>query len=218
MYTIDYFEKHIDSLTDKLGSDLFPLVMKMERFQMCTFDFLRETTKWLEATQEISDDIKPLIKHAVLPTISEGAGVFIAAEPNDYYRLISIVPLVNVGSGNRIQKAKKVYIVKEGQRQAYERDPHRKPSGLYPHVYRYAKVFEIKVESNNVDVIDQAKIVYVKTPTFGNIFNPSDIIVDLPISAVEQICLKTADSLRFTAGDEAAGPNYQFNNTYGKRN
>lgn len=218
MYTIDYFEKHIDSLTDKLGSDLFPLPIKMERFQMCTYDFLRESTKWLEATQEISDDIKPLVKHDSLIAINDGNGVFTAPEPVDYYRLISIMPLVNVGGGNRIQKAKKVHILKEGQRQAYERDPHRKPSGLYPHVFRYASVFEVKVEPNNIDVIDRLKIVYVKKPTFGDINNLNDIVVNLPISAVEQICIKTADSLRFTTGDEAAPSNYQFGTTYGKRN
>lgn len=218
-YTIDYCDQHLDELLDKMGSDYFPLQVKIGRFVTFTYDFIREHTKAFEATQEISDDIKPLlIRNDIVLSATEGLAVFQAPEPINYFRLISLVPFI-LGEGNqRIFKAKVTRIIKEGQRLVYGRDAFRKPSPSYPHVLRISNFFEIRVGNFNTDNYNRAEISYIKKPTFGNIDNDDDIIVNLPDAAIEQIMLKTAESLRFTTGDDSARDIYQFDQTFGKRN
>ncbi len=217
-YTIDYCDKYMDELLDKLGSDYFPLPIKMGRFVTSTLDFIRENTIYMEASQEISDDIKPLLVRAnlVMALIPGQIGIYEVPEPNDYLRLVSVEPYARI-NGVLTKKYKKISVIKEGQRLAYERDPFREPSALYPSVYRNTNIFEINV-GNDTDVYDTAKVSYIKYPTFGDIENDDDIIVNLPPIAIEQIMLKVAESLRFTSADESAAAIYQFDQTFGKRN
>ena len=216
-YTILECDRYLDELLDKMGSDYFPLPVKFGRFISATYDFIRENSKFLETTQEISDDIKPLlIKRNHVMVASTTPGIYEIAEPSDYLRLISVEPYARI-SGNDVKKFKKVYIIKEGQRTAYERDPLREPTPFYPHVYRNANIFEVNV-GNDTDIYANAKVTFLKKPTFGNISNDDDLIVNLPAIAIEQILLKTAQALRFTTADENASSVYTFDQTFGKRN
>lgn len=216
-YSIEYCDKYLDELIDKMGSDYFPLPIKFGRFISAVYDFIRENSKYLEVTQEISDDIKPLlIKRNHVMVAGTTPGIYEIAEPADYLRLISIEPYARVNNAD-VKKFKKVYIVKEGQRMAYERSPHRKPTPFYPHIYRNSNIFEVNV-GVDTDVYQNAKITFLKKPTFGNISVDTDRIVNLPDMAIEQILLRTANSLRFTTADETASSVYQFDQTFGKRN
>lgn len=49
-----------DELLDKMGSDYFPLPIKLSRFESITLNFIRESSTFLEATQRLSDDIVEL--------------------------------------------------------------------------------------------------------------------------------------------------------------
>lgn len=217
-YTIEYCDKYIDELLDKMGSDYFPLPIKMGRFVSTTLDFIRENTIYMEASQEISDDIKTLLvrTNMVMAPIAGSIGMFEVPEPNDYIRLVAVEPYARI-NGVLTKKFKKIHIIKEGQRLAYERDPFREPSAFYPQVYRNTNVFEVNV-GKDTDTYDTAKVSYIKFPTFGDILVDTDIIVNLPPIAIEKIMLKVAESLRFTTADESAAAIYQFDQTFGKRN
>ena len=217
IYTVGYCDKFLDELLDKMGSDYFPIDVKFGRFVSITYDFIREHTTYLEASQELSDDLKPLIIRAnSIMTPTSEQGVWEVAEPIDYIRLISLEPYAFIG-GEEVRKFKKVYINKEGQRVVYERDVFRKPSPLYPQVYRIGNFFEIRV-GNDADTYQRARLSYVKHPTFGNINDDDSVLLNLPAIAMEKILLKTAESLRFTTADETASSIYQFDQTFGKRN
>lgn len=218
-YSLEWMDRHIDSLIDKLGSDYFPLPIKYERFQTCTYDFIRENTEYIETTQEISDDIKMLLVERKDPITKEPDGlkknVWILPEPADYCRLVSVVPLITV-DGADMMKAKKVNIVREGQMLSYERDPFRAASAEYPNVYRLSNFFKIDV-GNDQSTYHKAIFAYVKNPTFAKITESEKRIVNLSNIAIEKICLKTADSLRVTTGDATAATNFQFNSGFGKK-
>ena len=161
LYDLTWIDQYIDELCDKMGSDLFPLPIKMKRFIAMTYDLIRENTNFLEGTQEISDDIKPLIARNVdVDMVDQGNGVYTVDEPDDYLRLIQIIPMYL--DGTLKQKAKKVKIIKTGQDMAYnERDPFRKPSPSYPTVLRYDLEFEINVGQDTV-TYTKARMMYVK--------------------------------------------------------
>lgn len=219
-YTLDWCDRYLDELLDKMGSDLFPLPIKMNRFITIALDFVRETTEYIESSQEISDDIKTLIvrsKYSVIQDTSE-SNLWNLPEPTDYMRLISLVPLfLDPVDGFEKQKSKKVSIVKEGQRESYKRDPFRTPTHEYPQVFRHGNLFKIDVGDSSVNYI-KAILSYVKKPSFAEIDELDKRIVNLPDISIEKILLKTADALRFTSGDATAATNYQFTQTFGKRN
>ncbi len=207
----------MDELLDKLGSDYFPIDVKFGRFVTCTLDFIRENSIYLEATQEISDDLKTLLVRNRTMVMTEGpeSGVYEVAQPIDYLRLIALEPYAYI-DGRDTKKFKKVDIVKEGNRMAYDRDPHRKPTPFYPHVYRAGNMFEINV-GVDISIYERAKMTYIKKPTFGNINDGNAILLNMTDIAVEKIMLKTAEALRFTTADETAASIYQFDQTFGKR-
>lgn len=220
-YTLEWADRHIDSLIDKLGSDYFPIQLKLERFQTMTYDFIRENTEYLEANQEISDDIKPLLVRTK-PTILKDvdfttSNVWDLPEPADYCRLVSIVPVIHDTLTNHdMIKAKKVHIIREGQHDSYERDPFRSATAEYPTVTRIANMFKIDV-GTDTSVYHKGYISYIKNPTFATIAQLTTRIVNLSNIAIEKICLKTADSLRVTTGDVTAATNFQFNAGFGKK-
>ena len=220
-YSLEWFDKHIDSMIDKLGSDYFPLQIKLERFETMVYDFIRETTDYFEATQELSDDLKTLLVEGIFDvekeSLSFGNNIWNLPEPADYLRLVSVIPVIHDSvTGKDMVKAKKVNILKKGQGIAYERDPFRSASAEYPNVYRMTNFFKIDVGTDQT-IYNKAYISYVKKPTIANMGELTKRIVNLNDIAIEKICLKTADSLRITTGDVNAAPNYQFNSSFGKK-
>lgn len=220
-YSLEWASLHIDSLIDKMGSDYFPIKIKLERFITMTFDFIRENTQYLEANQEISDDLKTLLirfkSGLVKDDESHSSNVWNVPEPADYCRLVSIVPIIHDSvTGHDMIKAKEVKIIKEGQTTAYNRDPFRLPTAEYPSVQRIANMFKIDV-GEDTTIYHKALLAYVKNPTFATINDQQQRIVNLPNIAIEKICLNTADSLRITTGDVTSAPNVQYNSSFGKK-
>jgi hypothetical protein len=78
-------------------------------------------------------------------------------------------------------------------------------------------VFKVNVGDASV-VYSKALIAYIKKPTFGDINDLTERIVDLPDMSIEKILLKTANALRFSTGDSDAVANFQFADSFGKRN
>lgn len=220
-YSLEWFDKHIDSMIDKLGSDYFPLAIKLERFETMAYDFIRETTDYFEATQELSDDLKPLLVKSEFSIVKDSKSlvnnVWDVPEPADYLRLVSIIPVIKDSvTGNNMTKAKKVSILKAGQEMSYERDPFRNATAEYPNVYRIGNFFKIDV-GTDMSNYTGAYITYIKKPVIAKVSELQKRVINLNDIAIEKICLKTADSLRITTGDVNAAPNYQFNSSFGKR-
>ena len=215
-YTLEWFDEYCDELLDKMGSDLFPLPIKYNRFKTLTLEFINYSAKYMEATQKVSDDIKDLIVKGKFPLVQNTIeDVWETAEPSNYYRLISIVPLFEDKHGTEMKVCKKPAIMKEGQRLAVGRDPFKCATDEYPNIYRLSNLFQIDVGPKSTIGYSTAICTYIKKPTFALLSNLEDRIVNLHDSAIEQIVLKTADSLRFSTGDQNSISNYQFNQTYG---
>lgn len=215
MYTVEYVDKEIDSLTDKLGSDYFPLVVKWGRFVSMTYDFILSNVSWIEANQEISDNIKPLVVQNFELAALVQNGKIIVPEPINYFRLISLYPLEKINN-NHVKTCALCNIKKVGQEQIIDRDPFEKPTKKYPSIYRSSNFFTIDI-GNEIGEYEKAIISYVKKPTFGNINNLNSIMVNLPEGSVEQIILKTANSLRLNTSEETSKDIYMFNQTFGKK-
>lgn len=220
-YTLEWCDQYLDEILDKIGSDYFPLPIKLERFITATYDFLKDRCKNIEITQEVSDDIKSLIKpkkvSVLKSTISiHSKNIWNVAEPIDYYRLIGLVPLY-LHNGEEIAKSKKISIAKTGQIEAFHRDPFREPTAEYPIVTRTSNLFSIYVGNDSTNYTS-AIITYVKKPEFASLEQETKRIVDLPDSAIEQILLKTSNYLRFGVDDENATNNFQFNSQFGEYN
>lgn len=216
-YTIDTCDRYMDELLDKMGGDYFPLAIKFGRFATATLEFIRDNAKRLEIDQEASDNIKPLIiraEYAITPIIGQ-IGLYQMAEPVNYLRTISIYPFATVNSV-KTKLARKVHIVKEGQRLAYERDPFRKPTPFEPAIYRLDNFFQIDT-NDTINTYFTAEFAYIKKPTFGNINILTDLIVNLPDTSIEIIMQTTCEALRFSSADETANNIYNFDQTFGKK-
>lgn len=211
-YSLIWCNRYMDELLDKMGSDLFPLPVKFNRFKTICLDFIRESTEYLETSQEISDDIRPLLVKRDFP-ISKHRDGFLLPIPDNYIRLISIMP--NTEDDGPI--AKKVSILREGQYQSYKRDPYRTPNDDYPSVFRNSDGFFIDVGKTRHHY-NTATLAYIAQPVYADIQNPNDRIVNLPDISIEKILLKTCDSLRITTSDVSGATTYQFSQTFGKKN
>lgn len=240
MYNIDYIDKYLDVELDKAGSDYFSLPVKFIQFKQATYDLILEAYTYFEVNQIISDEIKPLIKTVrrrvqglanleyfdMDPTgdpVMSREGFYII-QPGDYKHFISLTPYYR-DRGVLYTKVKKTEIVKQGQEDIFKRSPYRVATEEYPHIFREGNIFRIEMGSGVTNNYKDSKLVYVSEPVFCNINNPAHTsenspvpAVELPKDIVDKIVQRTANSLRFIAGDPSAASNYQFKTTFGKRN
>lgn len=208
MYTVSYCDQFMDELLDKMGSDYFPLPIKLSRFRSIVLQFIRETTNFLEGTQEISDDIVSLVKPQKI-TLSNrvnymGKEVFRIEYPEDYLRLLNIVftdyKRVNDGMVHYLSEQivdSEIKLYKIGNFAPNERNPFRKPQGEMVNIYRIDNGLIVDTKQN----LKGAKITYVKMPIFG--VNKDDAIVNIHNNiVVDKLMHKTCVSLRATSSDE----------------
>lgn len=243
-HTVQSFDVYLDELADKMGSDYFPLSVKINRFIGFTLDFLRKTTLYIEGTQEISEDIQPLFVRKQSSLTKILPSLYVAKVPNDLFRLSSIMPYYynasldskdtdlekdNPGNPEMIfisnifdninykTNVKKISIIKDGQQQSFNRDPFNNATPEYPNVTRLKEGYRIDFGSKPDLDYNKVIMTYIKNPIFGRESVLTDRLVDLPDILVERIIAKTADSLRFTTGDKDASSNFQFNQTFGNK-
>ena len=232
-YTIEYCDNQLDQKLDKMGSDYFSLPIKLMQFRKATWDIIRESTVFSEATQEISDDIHTLvgINYQVMTQLSgTNAHYWECSFPASYHRLISTTPLFYPSSTPASAKTvdpnpndlindliREVKITKLGQENAFNRSPNKKAEPEYPLVLRLSEKLRFNFGIDDGTQYVKAKIVYYSEPEFGDENDLSNIIVNLPKLTIEKIMDRTASALRMITGDEHAQLNYQFDQTFGKR-
>lgn len=212
-YSLDGVYEYILDLTDKKGSDLFQLPLVLDTFQNSVHDFLRERVAIIENTQQVTEDVQRLIETKKQPVQDdpEDTYVVLAPVPNDTFHILSVVPIF---AGN--VKARRQRMVRWGSREALAADPHNRPSVEYPHIYQ-AEDF-VTINSGYNEKALYAYMTYMKKPTFATVSQSSTRIVNLPDPVIDDIILKTVDTLFGIVGDPRTQNAYRKEQSFGNIN
>lgn len=196
-YTVEYCDKFMDELLDKMGSDFFPRPIKLRRFESVTLQFIRETTAFLEATQEISDDIVDLVVSLDRSLVNGKTHSFMGKPfykivyPSDYIRLLNVFPIAKKGFETDFE----VKLYKLSNLATNLLNPFRKAEEGRVNIYR---IDGSAIIDTNIP-LQSASFMYVKKPTFG--VNSKDIMVNMGDLMVDRLMQKTCVSLKATSSD-----------------
>lgn len=212
-YTVDHLYKKVLEATDKIGSDFFTLEYVMNRLETATYDFIGETVKFIENTQEIRDDLLPLYKPFsinVVPDVNT-PNAYLMALPSDYQHLMTAqVVDMNV-------EVRKTTIIRHGQDEVFLHDPDTKPSAEYPLISAYETYLKVYSPGAPISV----RGYYVKKPTFGAYSVHDDIeteiAVDLPDHSTEKIIKQIVNDIFVATGDGRFEMQYMNKETFRKR-
>lgn len=212
-YTISFLYKKVLEGSDKMGSDFFPVPYVMNRLITATYGFIGETVKYIENTQEISDDLRTLYKPFKLAVVNDTVdpNLLAVALPSDYQHLMSAKV---IDSETPVRKTK---IIRNGQEEIYQSNPNTRATAEYPTVVRYDNMLRILSPGNPTHV----EGFYVKKPTFGA-FGPTDdldteIAVNLPDHSTEKIIKEIINDIFVATGDSRAQLQLQNKEMYRKR-
>lgn len=201
-YNVEDFDRKMDELLDKMGSDYFPLPIKLSRFETILLQHIRETTNFFEATQELSDD---LVAISTTVPISLGAGknflymakrFYKAPYPEDYMRFLNIYPYSESSGVPQLGNTYQIKYYRIGHFASNERNPFRKAKGDTINVYRMDNSVLIDTENTFTHV----SFTYVRKPVIGK--NLTDEIVNFSDLIVDKLMQKTAVHLRTTTSDQ----------------
>lgn len=220
MYTVQYLYDRILSGIDKEGSDLITLEDVMRRVKDATYDFIGETVKYIENTQEIRDDIRTLYKPFRWPLIElpEVADVvdppparYGYSLPDDYQHLMSaMVEDENV-------TVRDTRIIRHGQLEIYQSNPNKKPAAEYPLLVLYSNYIEVFSPGSPKDLVG----FYLVKPTIWTYNENANldtvIAVNLPDHSVEKIIRDVINDIFISTGDPRAQGQFQTKEQYRKR-
>lgn len=212
-YTVNHFYKKVLEATDKMGSDFFPLPYVMNRLEMATHDFIGETVKYIENTQEIRDDLRTLYKPYRLPVVvdPDDANYNIVALPSDYQHLMSAMVV------DASVKVRKTSIIRHGQEEIFEIDPDTRATAEYPILSLYDSYLRI-VSPGSPTFVEGF---YLKKPTYGKYSLHDDIdveiAVNLPEHSVDKIIIIIASAIFDATGDERSEKYYRNQREYRQR-
>lgn len=212
-YTVNHLYKKVLELTDKMGSDFFSIEYVMNRLETAAYDFIGETVKFIENTQEIRDDLLPLYKPfkievIVDPNDSDYASI---ALPKDYLHLMSARVM------NSDVAVRETTLIRHGQDEVYLQDPDTKPTAEYPLLSAYDTYIRIYSPGNPEYITG----FYIKKPTFGKYSVhddlDSEIAIDLPDQSLEKVIKTIVNEIFVATGDPRAQAQYSNKETYRKR-
>lgn len=190
-YTLDEVCDYIDELTDKKGSDLFQKPYVLKTFQTATYDFLRERTPVIEATQQVTQDLQKLML-TTKETVTDNPDnpyTVICQVPETCFYLFRVLPLFKGGVTSR-----KPRLIRHGNRDALKSDPHNRPTVEYAMSVQYNDYVEIDSGINEKAL--SAYLTFLKHPTFADVgTGGATRIVDLPGAVIEDIIIKTIEIL-----------------------
>lgn len=200
-YTVADFDRKMDELLDKMGSDYFPLPIKLSRFETILLQHIRETTNFFEATQELSDD---LVEITTSVPISLGLGksfTYMAKKfyqvkyPADYMRFLNVYPY-RVINGQQQEKKFELKYYRIAHFAQNERNPFRTAEGETVNIYR----MDGSVLIDSDQIFTHASFSYVKKPIIGKL--DPDILVNFSDLIADRMMQKTAVHLRTTTSDQ----------------
>jgi len=212
-YTVEHLYKKVLEATDKMGSDFFPLPYVMNRLETSTYDFIGETVKFIENTQEIRDDLLALYKPFKIPIIPDPDNdeYYLASLPQDYLHLMSVkVKDAEV-------EVRETNLIRHGQEEILLIDPDTRPHSEYPIVSSYETHLRIYTPGTPTFVVG----FYVAKPTFG-VFGVHDdieteIAVNLPDNSTEKIIKSIVNDIFVATADPRAQIQYANKETFRKR-
>lgn len=198
-YTVADFDRKMDELLDKMGSDYFPLPIKLSRFESVVLNHIRETTILFEATQELSDDLISISVSKPFPLLAKNhmymaKNFYQVIFPQEYMRFLNINPYSSLPG-----KREKVYEIKYyriGHFNQNERNPLRNAKGDRINVYQ----MDNSVLIDTTETFTGCYMSYIEKPVIGKV--PTDIILNFSDLIVDKLMQKTMVSLRTTTSDE----------------
>lgn len=196
-YTLtDTYEYGLE-LLDKKGSDFVQLPEFFRFFKTAVLDFIGERIPIIEKTQQITNDLRPLMKTAKVIVIDdpEDSYAVISAVPNDCHHLVR----ANAGYEGNVT-GRRPSLIRHGNIDAYKADPNQKPAMDYPLITQYQEYIKIDSGFNNKAIISY--MTYIKYPTYADIGTPTQQIVDLDDVSIEDILNKTILNLMATRADD----------------
>jgi hypothetical protein len=200
-YTVADFDEKMDELLDKMGSDYFPLPIKLSRFESIVLNHIRETTILFEATQELSDDLVAISVSKPFPLLGKNhtymaKNFYRVVFPETYMRFLNINPYnINTGIG---AKTYEIMYYRIGHFNRNERNPLRKAKGDRINVYQIDN--SVLLDTN--EALTGCYMTYIEKPIIGQ--NLTDIILNFSDLIVDKLMQKTAVHLRTTTSDQDA--------------
>lgn len=186
MYTLtEAYEIYQDRI-DKQGSDFVQLPEFLRHFKSATYDFIGERVPIIEKTQQIVEDLRPLMKTDKRTCIQDpnDAHAMIASVPTDCHHLVRVNALFSDGTSGRRPK-----LIRHGNYDSYQSSPSKRATNEYPLITQYEDY--VKVMTGYVVKAQYAFLTYIKKPTFAGENSPGTQIVDLSVQAIEDILNKT---------------------------
>lgn len=213
-YTVKHLYEKVLEGTDKMGSDFFPLKYVMNRLETATFDFIGESVKFIENTQEIRDDIRTLYKPFKISVVDDpnDASYKSIALPSDYLHLMQAKVI------DADVKVRQTRIIRHGQEDIFEDDPDTRASAEYPTIIQYEDIIRILSPGNPTHI----EGFYVKKPTFGkhDIHHDdldAEIAVNLPDNSTDKIIKTIINDIFISVGDPRAPIQHQVKETFRRR-
>lgn len=210
-YELEEVYEYILDLADKKGSDFFQLPFVRSVFITQTINFIGGHIKKLEATQQVKEDIRPLMVTTKENVIGNPDNPFtvLCIIPENCHYLSLARPLFKGGVVPRITQ-----LIRHAREETMVASPHNRPTISYPIVTEYLDVAEINSGINEKAI--GCYLTYIKKPIYANLDEPSKRIVDLPDAVIEDIVQKTVFELESGKGDERSQVSYQKSETFRK--
>lgn len=209
-YQLSEVKTKLNQLSDKMGSDYFVLPVLLNFFETATYDFVGEKLKIIEKTQEIVDDIRPLIIVKDLSCLADPniTGKYIAGLPDDYLRTVAYTVFYADNS-----QCRRADLMRQAEYQMARLNPNKKPTKDYPLILQEASNFQIDSGSTAPKTL---RLTYCKKPSFATTGEPGTRIVNLPDDAIEEILKITVTNLFNTTADQRTQSSYQLQENYRK--
>jgi len=212
-YTLGEVFEYILDLTDKKGSDLHQEPDVINAFQTATHDFIREHIPVIENTRQVSQDLQKLMlttKEVVIPN-PDNPYTVICQIPSSCFFLSGVSPLFK---GNVVSRRPR--LIRHGDKSALQADPHNRATPEYPLNTQHIDIVEIN--SGVKEKAIGAYLTFLKKPDFAKPGESNKRIVDLPDDVIDDLILKTVDTLLGIVGDPRKQISYQKERSFGNIN
>lgn len=212
-FSLEGVYSYIYEKMDKIGSDLFQIDTVLNFFKDHAYGFVIERCNSMEATQSVTDDIRPLIVPVKLDLTIDPFDPYllITAFPKNYLRTLR----VNALKSNGIPSENPSKIT-WSEYDNYKKNPLRKADSDNPIILQRE---DLIVVDQGIDTgINKVSLIYCRKPIFANLSTQSDRIVDLPDESILEIIKDTIVAIENSIGDPRASGNYQYKESYKKIN
>lgn len=209
-YTLEGVHYTLQQFADKVDSDYFTLPELLNHFSVSANKFISERLDNIEKTQQITDDILPLIVPGNLDIIQDPSDPsrYIAALPARYLRLVSYDILY--ADGTKCRRADKI---RQAEYKTNSNNPYRRGTKHEPIILQENNLFQIDagpgVPSNMV-------LRYAKKPSIAKTNQKTTRIINLPDSSIDKILLDTVTRLFNRTADQRTQSNLILEDSFKK--